>query len=642
MSRPVSATTARARAVRATLALGLTMPLLTACFEEPSPHEAVRDFLVGWETGEYREAAKRADGDPAVVREALENARLQLDAASIRFQVKGITRDGETARADYHAEVDLGENNPLWEYDGALPLHVVDGKWKVRWSPSVIHPDLHDGQRLAVATRPEGRKPILDRDGNPLQDGTILYVAGVYPAKIKDPDRLCDELSRVTGFAQDRLLSRILSSPPQDFVPLATFGRTKFAQLKDKLRAINGINIVTDNPPVAPKSPVQIVGRVSAITPEAEQQLGGPQRAGDSVGRDGLQRAYQDQLTGSTETSVVILDSRTGKQVKELKAWRPVRKAMPVQTTIDSAAQNAGDAAVAAVRSSALVAVKSSTGEILAVSTNGLHQEKDALAGKYPAGTTFSIIAAAGLLKGGLDPMQRVPCSADRTVGGARFQQPGVVGLVTPTFRTDFAEGCVTALASMARRINGRSLSATASQFGIGAEWGLPLRTFSGSVPNANSDAAVARVIAGQTTQVSPLTMALVAAAVDSGTWRPPVLVTSPAETVPRSSSGTLPEGPQPGRPQPITLDATTIVKLRALMRAGVTSGAARGADAPGGEVYGVAAQTTRVEKKQRVNLAWFVGWQDDVAVAVLAENADTAAASAIAGTFFRGLPDTR
>ncbi|GIH68847.1 penicillin-binding transpeptidase domain-containing protein [Sphaerimonospora thailandensis] len=644
MSRPVSATTARARAVRATLALGLAMPLLTACFEEPSPHEAVRDFLVGWETGEYGEAAKRADGDPATVRKALENARLQLDAASIRFLVKGISSDGDTARADYHAEVDLGENNPLWEYDGALPLHMVDGQWKVRWSPSVIHPDLHDGQRLAVATRPEGRQPILDRNGNPLQEQTILYVAGVYPAKIKDPDRLCDELSRVTGFAQDRLLSRILSSPPQDFVPLATFGRTKFAQIKDKLTAITGISIVPDDPPVAPKSPVQIVGRVSAITPEAEQQLGGPQRAGDSVGRDGLQRAYQDQLTGSTETSVVILDSRTGKQVKELKAWRPVRKAMPVQTTIDSAAQSAGDAAVAAARSSALVAVKGSTGEILAVSTNGLHQEKDALAGKFPAGTTFSIIAAAGLLKGGLDPMQRVPCSADRTVGGARFLQPGIIGLVSPTFRTDFADGCVTALASLARRIDGRSLSATASNFGIGGDWGLPLRTFSGSVPNANSDAAVARVITGQTAQVSPLTMALVAAAVDSGTWRPPVLVTSPTspDAAPRPSSGALPDSPQQGRPQPIPLDATTIVKLRALMRAGVTSGAARAADAPGGDVYGVAAQTTQVEKKQRVNLSWFVGWQGDVAVAVLAENADAAAASAIAGAFFRGLPDDR
>ena len=81
----MSGSVVRAKAVRAALALGLTVPLLTACLEEPSPHEAVRDFLVGWEKGEYGEAAERADGDQAVVRKALENYRLQLDAASIRF-----------------------------------------------------------------------------------------------------------------------------------------------------------------------------------------------------------------------------------------------------------------------------------------------------------------------------------------------------------------------------------------------------------------------------------------------------------------------------------------------------------------------------------------------------------------------------
>ena len=106
---------AHARAVRAALALGLAVPLLTGCLEESSPHEAVREFLVGWQTGDYASAARRADANPATVRKALADAKQQLDAASIRFSIKGITRDGDTARADFHAEVDLGENTPLWE-----------------------------------------------------------------------------------------------------------------------------------------------------------------------------------------------------------------------------------------------------------------------------------------------------------------------------------------------------------------------------------------------------------------------------------------------------------------------------------------------------------------------------------------------
>ncbi len=624
-----------ARAVRAALALGLAAPLLTACFEEPSPHEAVRDFLVGWQTGDYATAARRADGNPAVVEKALEDVGLQLDAASIRFTVKGLQRDGDEARAEYHAEVDLGENNPLWEYDGALPLHLVDGRWKVHWSPSVIHPDLHEGQRLAVAIEPEGRQPILDREGDSLQDETLLHVAGVYPAKLSDEARvrLCEQLSQVTGFAQDRLLSRILSSPPQDFVPLATFGRTKFAQLKDKLTAISGLTMVTDNPPVAPKSPTQIVGHVTAITPEAEQQLGGPQRAGDTVGKDGLQKAYQDQLTGSTETRVVILDTAPpGQQVKELKSW-PGRKNTPVRTTIDSRLQGAADHAVLGSRPVALVAVQASTGEIRAVSTRDLNQEKDALAGKYPAGTAFSIIAAESLLRGGFDPRQKVPCTADRSVGGARFQQTGFLGgTAAPTFATDFAQGCVTALASMARRVSGPALMADTAKFGIGGQWGLPLSTFSGSVPAPDGDAAVARIIAGQSVRVSPLSMALVAGTVASGTWHPPVLVTSPPSPDPSVDS------PPRVTLAPSPLDAATLAKLRDLMRAGVTSGTAGAAATSGDPVYGVASGVAYVEKKQRKNLSWFVGWQGDLAIAVMVESTDPTAAAGVAGAFFQNI----
>ncbi|WP_433353463.1 penicillin-binding transpeptidase domain-containing protein [Microtetraspora malaysiensis] len=617
-----------AKAVRAALALGLAVPMLTACFEEPSPLDAVRDFLVGWQSGDYAGAARRADGDPAVVRRALEDVGVQLDAASFRFSLKGVKRDGDSAKAEYHAEVDLGENNPLWEYDSTLPLHRVDGQWKIQWSPSVIHPELHAGERFAVDVEPLARQPILDRAGESLQDETIRYVAGVYPDKIADKAALCEQLSQVTGFAEDRLLSRILSSPPQTFVPLATFGGKTFGQVRDKLKAITGITIMTDSLPVAPKSPKDIVGRVAAITPEAEQQLGGPQRAGDTVGRDGLQKAYQDQLTGSTETKVVILDS-SGKPVKELKAW-PGRANTSVRTTIDSGLQAAGDSAVAASQQVALVALQASTGEIRAVSTQGMNQQKDALAGRFPAGTTFSIIAADALLKNGFDPKQKVPCSADRSVAGARFQHVGYTGGAAPTFAADFARGCVTALASLARRVTGDAVVESAKKYGIGSLWELPLGSFSGSRPKPASDAATAKLIAGQTVRVSPLTMALVAGAVKSGTWRPPVLVTSPSS--PDPTAEVAPAAP----PAPVPLDPTVVEQIRTLMRAGVTSGSARAAAAPGDPVYGVAAGIGYVVKKQRRDLSWFVGWQGDIAVAVLAESTDASAAATVAGRFFR------
>src|SRR5690606_37419159 len=141
---------------------------------------------------------------------------VQLDAASFRFSLKSLRMEGDTAEARYHAQVDLGENQPLWEYDGVLPLRLVNGVWKVRWSPSVLHPKLRPGERFAVITNSNGRQPILDRDGDSLQEEQTVYVASVVPAKLKDPVKVCEQLARVTGFPADRLLSRIRSAPPNE------------------------------------------------------------------------------------------------------------------------------------------------------------------------------------------------------------------------------------------------------------------------------------------------------------------------------------------------------------------------------------------------------------------------------------------
>ncbi|MEV7005781.1 penicillin-binding transpeptidase domain-containing protein [Streptosporangium sp. NPDC051022] len=617
------------RTVAAALTLAATVPMLSACFEEPSAHEAVRDFLVGWQTGDYAAAARRTDGDEKAVSKALEDAKIQLDAASFRFQVKGIRRTGDASEADFEAEVDLGENNPLWEYTGKLPLNLVDGHWKVHWSPSVLHPELREGQRFAVDVIPEGRKPILDRNGDPLQQEATLYVANVVPATLKNDVAVCEQLSKITGFPQDRLLSRIRSARPNVQVPLVTFGRTKFAQLRDQLTAIPGIIVSAQKQPVAPDSPAQIVGTVTAVTPETEQQLGGPQRAGDTVGRTGLQKAYQEHLTGSTETRVITVDLKTNEQVAELRKWRPTRSTSPVRTTLDGPIQKAADSALFAGTPGMLVAVQASTGEVRAVgSTKEYNQEKDALAGKFPAGSIFSIMSVEGLLKAQVSTKQKLACPTDRSVGGAQFHQADPPAGSAPSLLGDFANGCVTALAALARKVDGAELTASAAKFGINSSWTLPLKSFSGSMKPLNSDAATARAIAGQNVSVSPLSMALVAGAVASGTWRPPVLVTDPQNPDPSA------EAEPPKAPAPIKIDEKTISTLRTLMRAGVTAGSARSAAAQGDPVHGFTAVATQGRKP----LAWFVGWQGDLAVAVLTESSDSTAGARIAGRFFQSL----
>ena len=186
-------------------------------------------------------------------------------------------------------------------------------------------------------------------------------------------------------------------------------------------------------------------------------------------------------------------------------------------------------------------------------------------------------MSTAALLGSGFSTSTEIPCTSVANVGGQLFsdqQLASSLGADT-LFSTDFAQGCGTAFAGLSRRLTSSALTTAVNGFGIGSKWQLPLQAFSGSVPAATTDGQLAGETIGQGVQVSPLGMALIAAEVDSGVWRSPVLVTRP------------PDGAASIR-SPLTPGALT--SLRALMREAVTSGSANSANASGAPVYGQTA----------------------------------------------------
>jgi cell division protein FtsI/penicillin-binding protein 2 len=114
---------------------------------------------------------------------------------------------------------------------------------------------------------------------------------------------------------------------------------------------------------------------------------------------------------------------------------------------------------------------------------------------------------------------------------------------------------------------------------------------------------------------MSPLGMAMVAAEVDAGTGRTPVLVaTDPPSTW---------QAP---------LSTSKLGELRQLMRQAVQSGSARAADVRGEPVYG---QSGVVQTGAHAYLSWFVGYRGSMAVAVIETGTTQAqAAAALAGAF--------
>ncbi|MFD0851642.1 penicillin-binding transpeptidase domain-containing protein, partial [Actinomadura adrarensis] len=158
-----------------------------------------------------------------------------------------------------------------------------------------------------------------------------------------------------------------------------------------------------------------------------------------------------------------------------------------------------------------IVAVRSATGEVLAVSNHGTKGENRAMEAEYPAGMAFSIISAEALLNTGISQNTKTTCPESVNVGGRTFTNPGKTARGESTLQMNFAHSCATTLASLSGRLNANALIAEAGKFGLGKNWAMSVPAFSGTVPTPKNDAEKAALMLGEGVKVNPLAMALVA-----------------------------------------------------------------------------------------------------------------------------------
>ncbi|WP_412520231.1 hypothetical protein K8Z49_19795 [Actinomadura madurae] len=374
----------------------------------------------------------------------------------------------------------------------------------------------------------------------------------------------------------------------------------------------------------------QIAGPVGPASAELAKKLGAPYRAGDPAGADGLQRQYERHLAGTPALAVQIVDAE-GRAVKTLQRFGGT-EGKPLKTTIDPKVQAAAGNALTDVKKPAsMVALRPSTGEILAVANKPGGYNR-ALMGQYPPGSTFKVVTAAALVAGGMGAGTKVGCPATTTIGGRSFHNYKHEDFGTVPLREAFAHSCNTTFARLAvDKLGEKRLAQVASQFGFNAPIIAGLPAVRAAFPDAKDDTAFAAASFGQgQVLTSPLNMAGVAAAAADGTWRSPRLVDASLAARAADAGGREPE--QPKRLEPAVKSA-----LHALMPAVVSEGTAAGVGFPSG----TAGKTGTAEYGEGENPpthAWFIGYRKDVAFAVIVEGGGTGAEAAapIAAAFLR------
>jgi hypothetical protein len=289
-----------------------------------------------------------------------------------------------------------------------------------------------------------------------------------------------------------------------------------------------------------------------------------------------------------------------GRSKQRLKVFA-AHAAKRVRTTLDRKLQAAADRAVGSAPA-ALVAVRPSTGEILAIADR-LAEPKGALMSLNPPGSTFKVITGAAALQGGMAAGARVDCpavtvAAQRTIHNDRDFALGSVPLARA-----FAESCNTTFARLGVAAGGHRLADAAAAFGFGSHFEPGVAAYAGDFPGDAQGNALAEASIGQgRVQATTLDMAVVAAAVEDGTYRSPRLVDE--HLVGRRPAKRLP--------------AAVTAGLRPMMADVVTYGTAAHAGLPSG-THG---KTGSAEYDSAGHTdAWFIGYRGDLAFAVFVEH---------------------
>lgn len=598
---------------------------LAACSSRPDPAGPAGGFLRDWQAGRLQAAAGYTN-HPDAAKAALTQADSDLPGTRT-FRLGTLTVNGDDATAPYDARVDL-TGLGVWSYRGTLKLRYFSSRWRVQWTPAAINPALAPNQHLGTDRTLLPRAGILAADGTPLMTSQPVVIVGVVPSAVKDPQAAAAVVSSTVGVDPARFQSLVANSPKDQFTPVITLREAAYQAVKPQLYPVPGLRFQTSTAVLAPTPTfaLPILGRVGPATADALKTVGSPYIATDQIGLSGLEMAYQRQLAGQPSGDVVVLDAQ-GATVRVLHHF-PGQAGTPLATTLDQTMQAAAEQALTATsHPAALVAVRASTGAILAAASTPADSSYDrALDGQYPPGSSFKVVTTDALLGKGLTPTTPVPCPPQAVIDGKPYKNFQGEASSGADLRSDFAMSCNTAFVTMAAdHLAGSDLTSAAARFGVGASWKLPLPSFSGQIPDPADQAELAADAIGQgRVVVSPLTMALVAAAVDSGAPRSPSLT-----------------GPAAAAPAAAPLDPTAVASLRDLMRAVVTSGTGTAANLPGTPVYGKTGTAEFGNANPPATHAWFIGYRGDVAFAVLVDGGGVGGevAAPIAATFLSHIP---
>lgn len=306
-----------------------------------------------------------------------------------------------------------------------------------------------------------------------------------------------------------------------------------------------------------------LVGYVNEISPEeltARRERG--YRLGDSVGRAGVEQAFEDELRGADGRETVVVDSKGRSQRSRLATslQANVGETIPavpgnrVVLTVDSALQRAAEEAFDG-EAGAVVVMQVDTGRVLALTSTpafdaqrlaGFEGAKErarlraigarrpwrfrAIQDYFAPGSTFKVVTALAALEAqAVTPKERIFCPGAFTLGRARFRCWRERGHGWMNLTDSLMHSCDVFYYNLGRRLGLDPIAGMGRRLGLGEKTGIELAFesegimpdeawYDAHLPEGYTLGAAINVSIGQgAVSTTPLQLAVAYAAIANG-----------------------------------------------------------------------------------------------------------------------------
>jgi penicillin-binding protein 2 len=329
----------------------------------------------------------------------------------------------------------------------ALILFVLSYYWKVQILENKKYAGLAEANRTRTRVLAAPRGLIRDRNGLILADNRASFKVSLVRENMKDPAVSYSGISRLLGIDEQTLRERVgLHRELKLFEPIVIadgLDAQDVAPIESRRREFPELVIESEPQRFYPKGTLaaHVLGYLQEPTvEELRERHGRKVRAGEMIGKTGIERAYDDILRGEDGKVIEVVDS-VGRVQDEKARQFPVQ-GKDVTLTIDERLQGRAEEALSG-REGVIVVLDPRSGAVLALASSPTFDpnrfitrftpdewlqlmsdplsplENRAVRGLYAPGSIFKLVMGlSGLGFGYVSEATRVFCSGSIEIYG--------------------------------------------------------------------------------------------------------------------------------------------------------------------------------------------------------------------------------